>query len=109
MEKKSLSVGKRLETILDDAEKEAQQLIIEAQRKKDVILSKAAAEAEEKRVRAQRGLGIDTLIREEEKKVQNEAEAMKSDFKKKLDTFSNIPKKKKEAVIEMVVKEVLPQ
>lgn len=109
MERKSLSVGRRLENILDEAEKESLLKVTEAQRKAEGLLANARTEAEEKRARAQRGQGIDALVKEEEAKAKIEAEKVKTEYKKKADALRNSPKAKRAKAIEMVVKEVLPQ
>ena len=109
MERKSLSVGRRLENILDEAEKESSLKIAEAQRKAEGLLARARTEAEEKRARSQRGQGIDALVKEEEAKAKVEAEKVKAEYKKKADALSNSPKAKRANAIEMIVKEVLPQ
>jgi len=106
--KKVLSVGKRLQTILEEAEKETQQKLGDAKRRSEEMLNNAKAEAEEKKSKAQRGAGIDDLIKAEENRAQTEAEKIKTQYKQKIDAISKLPKRKRDAAIDLVVKEVIP-
>jgi F0F1-type ATP synthase membrane subunit b/b' len=52
--KKVLSVGKRLQTILEEAESESQKKLADARKKAEEIVSNARVQSEEKKVKAQR-------------------------------------------------------
>jgi vacuolar-type H+-ATPase subunit H len=106
--KKILSVGKRLQTILEEAERESQQKLGDAKRRSDEIVNKSRAEAEEKKSKAQRGAGIDDLINAEENRAKVEAEKIKAQYQQKIEAIKKIPKKKRDRSVEIVVKEVLP-
>jgi vacuolar-type H+-ATPase subunit H len=106
--KKILSVGKRLQTILEEAERESQQKMSEAKRLSDEMVNKARVEAEEKKSKAQRGAGIDDLIKAEENRAKVEAEKIKAQYQQKIEAIKNVSKKKRDYNVNLVVKEVLP-
>ena len=107
--KKVLSVGKRLQVILEEAEKESQQRLADAKRRSDEILNKARSEAEEKKAKAQRGAGIDDLIKAEEERARKEAEKIRAEYGQKIEAIAKLPKKKQDAAVELVLKEVMPR
>lgn len=106
--KKVLSVGKRLQTILEEAEKESQLRLSEAKRRSEEMVNNARIEAEEKKAKAQRGAGIDDLVRAEENRAKIEAKKVKAQYEQRIETIKKLPKRKLDADIDLVVKEVLP-
>ena len=106
--KKILSVGKRLQTILEEAETESQRKLMDAKRRSEDMVNKARVEAEEKKAKAQRGAGIDDLIKSEEKSANKEAENVKAQYEQKIEALKTFSKKKRDAAIDLVLKEVLP-
>ncbi len=106
--KKVLSVGKRLQVILEEAEKESQTKLSDAKRRSEETLNKAKAEAEEKKSKAQRGAGIDDLVKAEENRAKKEAEKIKVQYAAKVEAMKKLPKKKRDTSVDLVVKEVLP-
>ena len=104
-----ISMGGRLQKILDDADAEAQKKISEAKKKADEVINSAKADADYRRSRAEKGTGIDDLIVAEEKKAKIEAEKIAEEYQKKIDEITNIPDKKFEKSVDLVLKEVLPQ
>ena len=106
--KKVLSVGKRLQTILEEAERESQQKLGDAKRRSDEMVNKARSDAEEKKSKAQRGAGIDDLVKAEENRAKVEAEKIKAQYLQKIEAIKKIPLKKRDSSIDLVVKEVLP-
>jgi len=104
-----LSMGERLQRLLDDAETKADEIVVEAQRKADEMVSKAKAEAERRRNMAQRGSGIDELIREVEEKAKVDAEKSLEDYEKKAEALKKLPEDKMQVALELVLKEVLPE
>ena len=106
--KKILSVGKRLQTILEEAERESQQKLGDAKRRSDEMVNKARSDAEEKKSKAQRGAGIDDLVKAEENRAKVEAEKIKAQYLQKIEAIKKIPLKKRASSIDLVVKEVLP-
>jgi vacuolar-type H+-ATPase subunit H len=106
--KKVLSIGKRLQTILEEAEKESQQKLADAKRRSDEMVNKARAEAEDKKSKAQRGAGIDDLIKAEENRAEKDAEKIKDQYQQKIEAIKKISKKKRDQSVDLVIKEVLP-
>ncbi len=106
--KKVLSVGKRLQTILEEAERESQQKLGDAKRRSDEMVNKARSDAEEKKSKAQRGAGIDDLVKAEENRAKVEAEKIKAQYLQKIEAIKKIPRRKRDSSIDLVVKEVLP-
>jgi F0F1-type ATP synthase membrane subunit b/b' len=106
--KKVLSVGKRLQTILEEAEKESQQKLGDAKRHSEEMVNKAKTEAEEKKSKAQRGSGIDDLVNAEENRAKKEAEKIKAQYQQKIEAIKKLPKKKRDLSVDLIIKEVLP-
>jgi vacuolar-type H+-ATPase subunit H len=104
-----LSIGKRLQRLLDEAETHADEIVTEAQSKAEEMVSKAKAESERRRNMAQRGSGIDELIREAEEEAKVEAKNSLEDYKKKAKALKKLPKDKIQGALELVLKEVLPE
>ena len=104
-----ISIGGRLQKILEDADTEAQKKILEAKRKADEAVNSAKADADYRRGRAERGTGIDDLMIAEEKKAKKEAEIIAEEYQKKVDELTYIPDKKIEESVDLVLKEVLPR
>ena len=104
-----LSMGERLQKLLDGAEKEAEAKIGEAQRKAADMISKARADAERRRTMAQRGYGIDELLKEAEEKATKEAEKKLKDYKKQVGAVKGVPEEKMKEAVALVLKEVLPE
>ena len=107
--KKVLSVHKRLQAILEEAEKESQQRLSDAKRRSEETLTKARTEAEEKKARVQRGAGVDDLIKDEENRAKVEAEKTKVQYERKVEALAKLPRKKRDTAVELVLKEVIPQ
>ncbi len=106
--KKVLSVGKRLQTILEEAERESQTKLADAKRRSEEIVNKAKAEADDKKSKAQRGAGIDDLIKAEENRAGVESEKIKAQYQQRIEAIKKTPKKKRDQAVDLVIKEVLP-
>jgi len=104
-----LSIGERLQNLLADAEAEAKAKIAEAQSAADEKITAAQTEAVRKKALAQRGTGIEELLKEEEKKAKREAKKILKDYESKAEALKDVPEDKIKAAIETVIKEVLPQ
>jgi vacuolar-type H+-ATPase subunit H len=104
-----LSIGERLQNLLADAEAEAKAKITEAQSTADEKIMAAQGEAARKKAMAQRGTGIEALLKEEEKKAEREAKKILKDYEAKAEALKDVPEDKIKAAIETVIKEVLPQ
>ena len=106
---KVLSIGERLQRLLDNAEKEAEEIVNEAERRANEMISKAKTEAERKRNLAQRGSGIDELLREAEEKAKVEAKNNLENYMKKAEALKQLPEDKMEEAVVKILKEALPE
>jgi V/A-type H+-transporting ATPase subunit G/H len=104
-----LSIGERLQRLLVDAEKEAEERVEKAKRKAEEMILEAKAEAERRRTMAQRGTGIDELIEDAEEKARKEAENKMEEYKVKSEALKNVPYEKIDEAVALVLKEVLPE
>jgi vacuolar-type H+-ATPase subunit H len=104
-----ISMGERLERLLDAAEKEAEEIVAEAERRANEMVSKAKSEAERRRNMAQRGSGIDELLREAEEKAKIEAEKSLEGYREKAEALKKLPEEKMREAVALVLKEVLPE
>ena len=102
-------MGERLQRLLDIAEKEAEEIVAEAERRAHEMVSKAKAEAERRRNLAQRGSGIDELLREAEEKAKVEAEKSLEGYREKAEALKEFPEEKMQGAVAFVLKEVLPE
>lgn len=106
---KVLSMGERLQRLLDKAEKEVGEIVTEAETKADEMISKAKTEAERRRNLAQRGSGIDELLSEAEEKAKVEAEKSLKSYRKKAEALKKLPEDKMEEAVARVLREALPE
>ena len=104
-----ISMGERLQRLLDNAKKDAEEVVVEAERKASEMISKAKAEAERRRNLAQRGTGIDELLSEAEEKAKVEAEKSLEGYKERVEALKKVPEEKKQEAVALVLKEVLPE
>jgi vacuolar-type H+-ATPase subunit H len=104
-----ISMGERLQRLLDNAEKDAEEIVARAERSASEMISNARAEAERRRNLAQRGTGIDELLHEAEEKAKIEAEKSLESNKERVEALKKIPEDKKQEAVALVLKEVLPE
>jgi len=104
-----LSMGSRLQKLLIEAKAEAEQMVSEAQKEADEMIDAAKTESNRRRMRAQRGTGLEDMLAEEEKKAVKEAAKVAKDYEKQVEELKKIPAKKNESAVELVLKEVLPE
>jgi vacuolar-type H+-ATPase subunit H len=104
-----ISMGERLQRLLDNAEKDAEEIVARAERSASEMISNARAEAERRRNLAQRGTGIDELLHEAEEKAKIEAEKSLEGNKERVEALKKIPEDKKQEAVALVLKEVLPE
>jgi vacuolar-type H+-ATPase subunit H len=104
-----LSMSGRLQKLLTEAQAEAEKIVQEAQRQADEMINIANKEAERKRIRAQRGTGLEELLAEEEKKAMKEADKITKDYKNQVEDLKKVSEKKVSNAIDFVMKEVLPE
>lgn len=106
---KILSLGGRLQKLLDKTEAEANEIISEAQRKAERIIAQAKDEAEKKRLRTQRRIGLDEFLVDAEKEAKKEAKKVTKDYEKRVEEINNVSEDKIKEAVDLVLKEVLPQ
>ena len=87
------SIGERLQKLLDVAEKEAVANVVEAEQKARNMISKVKADVERRRAMAQRGYGIDELLKKAEEKATKEAEKKLKDYKKQAEAIKDVSEK----------------
>jgi len=104
-----LSIGGRLQKLIEDAERNAEKKVADAQNRAKEMISQARSEAENRRVRAQRGHGIDDLIKAEEEKATKEAANIMNDYRQKAEATKKAPEDRFEEAVNLVLKEVLPK
>lgn len=104
-----ISMGERLQRLLNNAEKDAEEIVARAERSASEMISNARVEAERRRNLAQRGTGIDELLREAEEKAKVEAEKSLGGYKERAEALKKIPEDKKQEAVALVLKEVLPK
>lgn len=104
-----LSMGSRLQKLLVEAKAEAERTVSEAQKQADEMIEAVKAESNRRRMRAQRGTGLEEMLAEEEKKAEKEAAKVSKDYEKQIEELRKIPAEKMESAVEFVIKEVLPE
>jgi vacuolar-type H+-ATPase subunit H len=102
-----LSIGERLQTLLEDAEKEALKIVLEAEKKSEKMISEVKVDAERKKNLAQRGSNIEEFIREAEEKAKVKADKILHTNEQRAEEMKKIPRKKELEAIDFVLKEVL--
>jgi len=104
-----LSMSGRLQKLLTEAQAEAEKTVQDAQRQADEMINVANKEAERKRLRAQRGTGLEEMLAEEEKKAMKEADKVVKDYEKQVDDLKKVSDRKVSEAVDYVIKEVLPE
>ena len=104
-----LSMGSRLQKLLVEAKADAERMVSEAQKKADEMMDAARTESNRRRMRAQRGTGLEEMLAEEEKKAVKEAAKVAKDYEKQVEELRKIPAEKMENAVELVLKEALPE
>ncbi|MFH0849500.1 MAG: V-type ATPase subunit subunit G family protein [Candidatus Bathyarchaeota archaeon] len=107
--KNILSLGGRLKTLLAKAEKEAQEIVSEAQAKADEIVNTAKKESEQRLVKAQYRTDLDEFLVDAEREAKEKAKQVEKDYAKRADGIRVVPGDKVNEAAGMVVMEVLPK
>lgn len=105
---KLVSIGERLERLLADADRDGKAKVAEAEKRAEEMVSRAKAEATRRLAMAQRGTGIDELLKEAEKKAGIEADRKLKDYEERAEALKATSMEKIEEAISLVLKEVLP-
>lgn len=104
-----LSMGGRLQRLLEEAESEADRILSEARAEADAMINEAKEESEYRLSRAQRGTGIDDLIKSEEEKAQKEAQKVKERYLSRVEEIKGVSTEKRKEAVNMIVEEVIPE
>jgi dsDNA-specific endonuclease/ATPase MutS2 len=105
--KKILSLGERLQRLLEKTEQEAQAIISEAQKGADEIIKKDREDAEKKRLSAQRRTGLEAFLKEAEIDARKEAEKVKEDYSTRAESIRSISQEKIDDAASYLAEEVL--
>ncbi len=106
---KLVSIGERLEKLLAEAEKQAKLEVLQAEKRAEEMISQAKTEADRRRVMAQRGVGIDALLREANEKAKQDAEKIIEEYEARSEALKNVSKDKMMKGIAFVLEEVIPK
>jgi V/A-type H+-transporting ATPase subunit G/H len=104
-----LSMGERLQRLIEEAEKESEKKIAEAQKRAEEMIAEARDEAENRRISAQRGDGIEELTRSEEERARKEAANILEGYGTKAEAVKKVPRARFDDAVSMVLREVLPR
>lgn len=107
--KNILSLGERLQALIEKAESEAKEIISQAQKKSDETLAMAKEDAETKRQRAQRRTGLEEFLAESEAEAAKEAEKVSKEYDERVQEITGISDGKIKEAVDFVIKEVLPE
>jgi len=104
-----LLLSERLQRVLEEAEAEADRIIAEAKRRADRIIAEARGKAEERRIRAERGEGIEHFIAEAEAEAEREAGRILKEYEEKASKLREIQEERFEEAVSLILREVLPR
>jgi vacuolar-type H+-ATPase subunit H len=104
-----LSLGGRLQKLLEKTDAEAQEIISDAQAKADEMVREAKEESERRLVRAQYRTGLDEFLKDAEAEAKKEAEKTRKDYAKQVENVKAIPEDRVKEAAELLVREVLPR
>lgn len=104
-----LSMGGRLQRLLEEAEAEADNILSEARAEADAMINEAKEEADYRLSRAQRGTGIDDLIKAEEEEAQKGAQEVRENYLSRVKEVEQTPMDKREEAVNMIIDKVIPE
>lgn len=102
-----ISISERLQELLKNAEKEADDIVSRASEQAERMVSEAKVEAEKKTRLARLGQGIDEYLREEEEKVRKEDEEILKEFRNRGEASKRMAEERLQQAVELIVKEVV--
>ncbi len=102
-----ISISERLQELLKNAEKEAEDVVAKAREQAERMVSEAKVEAEKEIRLARLGQGIDEYLREEEEKVRGEADEIIKEFRGRSETSKRTAEERLQQAVEMIVNEVV--
>ena len=101
---KILSISDQLQKLLDEAKREAERVVAEAQKNADEMISQTKAEIEMKLIRDQR-----FSKQTEEEKIKIESIKILEEYRKKATSLKNITDERFMTAIKLILSEVLPE
>ena len=102
-----ISISERLQELLKNAEKEADDIVSRASEQAERMVSEVKVEAEKKTRLARLGQGIDEYLREEEEKVRKEAEEILKEFRNHSEASKRMAEERLQQAVELIVNEVV--
>jgi vacuolar-type H+-ATPase subunit H len=103
-----IDVSEKLRRMMEDAEKQANEIVAQAEREAEKIVAEATEEAKNISLKAESGEIIDAVIKGEERKAEEESKSILAEYEKKLSTFREIPPERFKEATELVLRKVLP-
>jgi vacuolar-type H+-ATPase subunit H len=107
--KELLSLGARLQNVLEKTEAEVAEIIAKAQKDADDMISITKEEAERRLQRAQYRSGLDEFLKEAEAEAKEEAKKTEQEFAKTAEEIKKVSEEKIGEAVKLLVKEVLPE
>jgi vacuolar-type H+-ATPase subunit H len=104
---KILSLGGRLNKLIERTESEAEAIITEAKTKADEIIGVAKNESAQRLQRAQRRSGLEEFLNEAEMEAKIVAEKTLLDYSKNVEEIKSVPETKIKEASKLILKEVL--
>ncbi len=102
-----LTLGERLQKLLEKTEDEAMYIITEAQTKADEMVNSAKEESERRLIKAQYRTGLDEFLKDAEEESTKEAQKIRINYTKMAEKIRAVSKKKIKEAAELVIKEVM--
>ena len=102
-----LSLGGRLQRLLEKTEAEAEKIIGDAQAKSDEMIGSAREESQRRLLRAQYRTGLDEFLKDAEEEAKKEAVKTRKEYTKRTEGIKAVPENKIKEAAALIVKEVL--
>jgi len=104
-----LSLGARLQNLMEKTEAKAAEIIAEAQTQADEMVTTAKEEAERRLQRAQYRSGLDEFLKDAEAEAKQEAEKTEKEYTNTAEGIKKVSEEKIAEAVKLLVKEVLPE
>jgi cell division septum initiation protein DivIVA len=104
-----LSLGERLNNLMEKTEAEVAEIITNAQTQADEMITTTKEEAERRLQRAQYRTGLDEFLKEAEAEAKQEAEKTEKAYTKSADDIKKVSEEKIIEAVKLLVMEVLPE
>lgn len=103
-----LELSEKLSRLMEEAENEAKKMLVQAERESERMIAEAREEVRELRPINQDDDSIKAMVRDEERRGEEEAQRTLAKYEEKLNSLRAIPEQKYKAAIDLVLKRVLP-